>query len=114
MPAQRAEVHGPAGAAFGVLEIEARAEGILAASQHYDRGVGIVFEAARGIGELTQRFRRQRIDAVAAVEPHHGDAPLGPQTLFDRHEIRHKPAPCRLFSSSITQKWAMIHACFRR
>jgi len=114
VPAQRAEIHVPPRAAFGILEIEARAEGILAAGQHHDRGVGIVFEAARGICELTQRFRRQRIDAVAAVEPHHGDTPLGPVALFDRHEIRHKLAPCRLFSNSIAQKWPIIDAWFRR
>ena len=79
VPAQRPDIHGLARPALGILEIESGAEGVGAAGEHHHRGVGVVLEAARRIGELTQRFRRQRIDAVAAVEAHHGDASLGPR-----------------------------------
>src|SRR5712692_6995483 len=103
MPAQRADIHGPARAAFGVLEVEACAERIGAASEHYRRGSAVVFKTPGGVGELPQRFRRQRVDAVATVEAHHGDAPLGPETLFDRHKVRQvstskSAPPCPLFS----------------
>ena len=58
VPAQRAEIHGPARPAFGVLEVEAGGERIRAAGEHHDRSFTVVFEAARRISELTQRFRR--------------------------------------------------------
>jgi len=44
-----------------------------------------------GVGELTQRLGRQRVDAVATVEPHHGDAPLEPEPLFYPYEVRQYP-----------------------
>ena len=88
MPAQRADIHGPARAALGVLQIEAGAERFCAARQHHDRGLAVILKAARGIGQLAQRFRRQRVDAVAAVEAHHRDAAIRPETLFDRNETR--------------------------
>ena len=97
VPAQRPDIHGPARAAFGVLQIEAGAERLGAAGQHHDGGLAVILEAARGIGELAQRFRRQRIDAVAAVEAHHRDAALGAQALLDRDEIRHRMPPCPHF-----------------
>src|SRR5258707_8401112 len=91
MPAHRADIHSPARAAFGVLEVEACAERIGAAGEHYRRGSAVVLKTARRIGELTQRFRRQRVDTVATVEAHHGDAALGPETLFDGYEPRQRP-----------------------
>src|SRR5712692_9310607 len=100
MPAQRADIHGPARAAFGVLEVEACAERIGAAGEHYRRGSAVVLKTARGIGELTQRFRRQRVDAVATVEAHHGDAALGPEAFFDLYKVCQGRAPCPLCSWS--------------
>src|SRR5260221_3985465 len=90
MPAQRADIHGPARAAVGVLQVEACAERIGAAGEHYRRGSAVVFKTAGGVGELPQRFRRQRVDAVATVEAHHGDAPLGTETPFDGYEPRQR------------------------
>jgi hypothetical protein len=87
MPAQRAHIHGLARPALGIPEVEAGAERFCAAGEHDHRGFGIILKAAGGIGELTQRLRRQRIDAVAAVEAHHGNAALGAEALFDRQEI---------------------------
>jgi hypothetical protein len=86
MPAQRAEIHGFSRTAFGILEVEAGAE-CPGAGQHHDRGLIVVLEAAGGVGKLAQRFRRQRIDAVAAVEPHHRNAALRPQALLDFYKL---------------------------
>ena len=58
-----------------------------AAGQHHDRGVIVILEAARGGGELAQRLRRERIDAVAAVESHHRNAAVRPQALLDFHKL---------------------------
>ena len=91
MPAQRTDVHGPPRAAFGIFQIKTGAECLRPAGENDDRGAAIVLETARGIGELTQRLGRQRVDAVAAVEAHHGDAPLWPEALFDLHKIRQRP-----------------------
>ena len=49
VPAQRAEVHGLAGPAFGVLEVEAGAERLGAAGQHHDRGRVVILKTARGV-----------------------------------------------------------------
>ncbi len=91
VPAQRTDIHGAARPAFGVLQVEAGAERLGAAGEHHDRRFAVVLETACGVGELTQRLGRQRVDAVATVEPHHGDAPLGPETLFDRYKVRQYP-----------------------
>src|SRR6266581_880810 len=88
MPAQRTDIHGAARPAFGVLQVEAGAERLGAAGEHHHRRFAVVLETARGVGELTQRLGRQRVDAVAAVEPHHSDTSLGPETLFDRYIVR--------------------------
>ena len=63
-----------------------------AAGQHHDRGFGVVLKTARGIGELAQRLRRQRVDAVAAVEAHHRDTAFGPKALFDCYKPRQRIA----------------------
>ncbi|MEZ0082424.1 nitrile hydratase alpha subunit [Bradyrhizobium japonicum] len=90
MPPQRAEIHVLARAALGILEVEAGAEGAGAARQNHDGRCGIILEAARGRSELAQRLRRERVDAVAAVEPHHRNPPLRSEALLDRHEVRHQ------------------------
>src|ERR1700736_3637744 len=92
VPSQRAEVHGFARTTFGVLQIEARAERPGSAGEHHDRGVAVVLEAARRLGELTHRFRRQRIDAVAAVKAHQSDSAFRTEAPFDRHKIGHDDA----------------------
>jgi len=91
VPAQRTDIHGAARPAFGVLQIEAGAERLGAAGEHHDRRFAVVLETACGVGELTQRLGRQRVDAVATVEPHHGDAPLEPEPLFYPYEVRQYP-----------------------
>jgi hypothetical protein len=91
MPAQRTDVHGSSRAAFGIFQIKAGAECLRPARENDDRGVAIVLKTACGIGELSQRFRRQRIDAVAPVEAHHGDAPLGPEALLDFDKLHQHP-----------------------
>ena len=73
--------------ALGVLEIEAGAERLGAAGEHHGRGVAVVLKTARGVGELTQRLRRKRIDAVAAIETHHGNAAFRAEALFDGYKI---------------------------
>src|SRR5205823_5601095 len=88
--AQGAEIHGLPRPAFGILQVKACAKGFGAAREHHDGSVAIILEAPRGIGELAQRFRRQRIDAVAAVETHDRDAALRPETLFDLYKIGHR------------------------
>jgi len=88
MPAQRTEIHRSTRPALRVLQVEAGAERLVAAGEHHDRGVVVVLETARRGGELTQRFRRQRIDAVTAIEAHHGDAAFRAETLFNGHKIR--------------------------
>ena len=98
MPAQRAEIHGLARAAFGILQVEAGAEGFCAAGQHHDRGLRIILKAARGIGELAHRLRRQRVDAVAAVEAHDRDAAVGAEALLDRDKLRQRNASLPAFS----------------
>ncbi len=50
--------------------------------------LAVVLEAARSVGELAQRLGRQGVDTVTAVEPHHGDAPLRPEALFNGHKPR--------------------------
>ncbi len=47
---------------FRILQVEAGAERLVTAGQHHDRGVAVILEAARGVGELTQGLRRERID----------------------------------------------------
>src|SRR3954452_24137173 len=87
MPAQGSEIHGGARTALGVFQVETGAERFWATGEHHDGCIAVILKTARGIGELTQRLRRQRIDAVAAVEAHHGDAALGPEAFFDGDEI---------------------------
>ena len=79
-------------AAFRVFQVEAGAERFGAAGQHHDRGRAIILKTARGIGELAQRFRRQRIDAVATVEPHHRDAAVRPKALLDFYKLSQRIA----------------------
>src|SRR6202030_3200095 len=86
------QVHGLARTTFGGLQIEARAECPGSAGEHHDRGVAVVLEAACCLGELTHRFRRQRIDAVAAVKAHHSDSAFRTEAPFDRHKIGHHAA----------------------
>ncbi len=57
MPAQRSDIHGRARPAFGVLEVEPGAECLGTAGQHDHGSFAVILETARGIGELTQRFR---------------------------------------------------------
>ena len=59
-----------------------------AAGQHHHRGFAVILEGAGGTGELTKRFRRERVDGVATVEAHHGDAAIGPEAFFDFYEFR--------------------------
>ena len=48
--AQRAEVHGLTGAAFGILEVEAGGECVGAAGQHDHGGGSIILKASRRVG----------------------------------------------------------------
>ena len=84
--------------------------------QHHDRGFAVILEAARGIGELAQRFRRQRIDAVAAVEAHHGDAAVRPKALFDRYKA-HSPRRLLirffLVGLIVTNAGSRVQACLQ-
>ena len=123
MPAQRADIHGAARASFGVLQVEPGAERLGTAGEHHDRSIAVVLKTARGIGELTQRLRRKRIDAVAAVEPHHGDAAFRPQAFFDVTKPRQdafslsavsgddsgegSQRPCRFGEWRPRQRWTM-------
>jgi hypothetical protein len=94
MPAQGTEVHGSAGSALGVLEVETGAERPGAPREHHDRSFAVILEAPRRIRELAYRFRRQSIDAVAAVEADHRYTAIGAEPLFDSHKIlRHAPSP---------------------
>ena len=85
--------------AFRVLEVEARREHPGVARQDHHRGRHIVLEGLRGGAKLAHRRGRERIDGVAAVEPHHGDAALGSQPLLDADEsVAHgalRPCTCR-------------------
>ena len=71
------------------------------AGQHHDRGVAVVLEAARGIGQLAHGFRRQCIDAVAAVEAHDGDTAIRPEAFLDRHKATHLGVSLLVFSGWI-------------
>jgi hypothetical protein len=57
------------------------------AGQHHDRGRIVILEAPGSVCELAQRLRRQRIDAVAAVESHHRNAAVRPQPLLDFYKL---------------------------
>src|SRR6185437_4228295 len=114
VPAQRADIHGPARSSLGILQIESGAEGIGAAGQHHDRGIAVVLEAARCVGELAQGFRRQRVDAVTAVEAHDSDPPLGSQAPFDGYKIRQIPLPARFFEHTAQSSGANTGALRRR
>src|ERR1700730_18193832 len=112
VPAQRTDVHGFARAAFGIFQSKLGAERLGPAGERHDGGVAVVLEAARGLGELTRRLRRQRVDAVAAVKAHHSDPPLRPEALFDGYKFRQvSPRVARIaifFSSSsmvALRKW---------
>jgi hypothetical protein len=100
VPSQRSDIHGSPRAAFGIFQIKAGAECLGPAGENDDRGVAVVLEAARGIGELAQRLGRQRVDAVGAVEAHHGDAPLRSEALFDLHKIRQRLRSAIFFNDS--------------
>ena len=57
----------------------------------------------------TRDFILQAAIEFAAVETHHGDAPLGSLALFDRHEVRHcprsqSPRSPNLFPATIPHK----------
>src|SRR5882724_2364688 len=104
MPAQRTDIHGAAGPAFGVLQVEAGAERLGAAGEHHDRRFAVVLKTARGVGELTQRLGRQRVDSVVTVEPHHSDAPLGPEPLFYPYEVRQCPRSLPVVSCNDTSQ----------
>jgi hypothetical protein len=67
--------------------IKAGAERLGGAGQHHDRSRGVILKTAGGIGELAHRLRRQRIDAVAAVEAHDRDTALGSKAFFDGDEL---------------------------
>src|SRR5262245_8040057 len=71
-----ADRQGIALAPFGVLEVEAGRERPRRAGEDDDRGVEVVLELARHVAQLAHRLVAHRIDAVAAVEAHDGDAPL--------------------------------------
>jgi hypothetical protein len=84
VPPQCADVHLAARAALRVLEIETRAERIGATGEHHDGRLGVVLEASSGPGELTQRLRRESIDAIATIKSYDGNAPIRPETSFER------------------------------
>src|SRR3979411_1081764 len=87
MPAQRADIHGFARAPFRVFQIKAGAERLCAAGQNHHRGFAVILKAAGGVGELTQRLRRQRIEAIAAVETHDRNTAFRPEPLLDGDEL---------------------------
>src|SRR5439155_26197243 len=91
VPAQRPDIHGAARPALGIFQVEPGAECLGAAGEHHHRSLAVVLKMAGGVSELTQRLRRQRVDAVATVEAHHTDATLGPEAFFDLHKFGHRP-----------------------
>ena len=82
--AQRPEPFFGSRLALAVLEIEARRERARAPRQHDNRRLEIVLERARRRPELPHRRRRQRVDRVAAVEPHQRHPPVRAQAALDR------------------------------
>jgi len=95
MMAQRAGIHRVAGAQLVVLQVETGAERLGRAGQHHGGGGRVVVEAVGGLGQFAHRLRRQRVDAVAAIEPHHGHATVRTEALLYRHKFRQAPAPYR-------------------
>ena len=53
-----------------------------------NRGGGIVLERNRRRSQLPHHGRRQRIDPVASVQPHHGHPSLRTEALLDGHGSR--------------------------
>ena len=94
VPAQRAEIHGLADLPSGSFRSKPALNDLAPPVSTTTEVVGVILKTAGGVGELAQRLRRQRIDAVAAVETHHRDAALGPKALLDVHKLRQRKPPC--------------------
>jgi hypothetical protein len=75
-------IHGPARAPFGVFQVKAGAECLFAAGQDNGRRIAIILETARCSSKLAYCFGRQRIEAIASIEPHYRNAALGAEPPF--------------------------------
>src|SRR6266702_1214154 len=107
-PPQRAKIHLLARAAFGIFQVEAGAERAHVARQHHDGRRRVILKAARRRSQLAQHLRRQCVDAVMAVEPHHRNPPLGPMALLDLDEFFHQASPKLIFADVSAQTASRI------
>src|SRR6516165_8105702 len=72
--------------ALRIFQIEAGRKSFRRAGQDHHRGFEIVLELARHVAQLAHRLTAERIDVVAAIEMHDGDATLRPEALLDFDE----------------------------
>ena len=84
-------------AAFGILQVEARRKAVRRAGEDDDGGGGIVLEGLRRGAQLAHGGGRQRVQPVAAVETHDGDAAFRAEPLLDG-DVLHRL--CNLFRTS--------------
>ena len=73
----------------------------------------VVLEVARHVAQLAHRLAAERIDVVAAIETHDGDAALRPEPLLDFDELplhvrRSFPVACHASASALQGRAAWL------
>ena len=74
-------------APFRIFQVETGAKRLGGTREDHDRGFEIVLEVARHVAQLAHRLLAERIDVVAAIEAHDGDAALRAEAFLYLHEL---------------------------
>src|SRR6201986_2331991 len=90
---QTPNIHGLARTPFRVFQVKAGAECLCAAGQYNGRRIVLILKTVGYSSQLADCFGRKRIDSIASIKPHYGNAAFWAESLFDVDEVRQISTP---------------------